>query len=321
MFSQTTKQVVCGGKSPGLETIDISTRRRSSFDFPATVTSVSTLSNGTVVANVRGSGIQLLRLGQEDVSLRQPTPPSLTVYSLDEGRIIATVPTTNDRVILLETATMSRVHSIPDTNRTVLDISLQHEVAVLCFKEWGDHCLQIRSFCNQYPQWTVATKGVPSVGSLSPACTRLVTLHDEYLGSFVYIWDAYYGTLLVRTPIENPRVPRPLAITFDSEDRFYFCDDTHREPYVINAASQIGNPYSHFIIRHPEQRLEGQVRERYYHLDDGHEWVLCGSQRICWVPPGYIGSDPASHCWVGSSLIMVGQDRTLRKLNFLKSSL
>ena len=61
-FSQTTNELVCGGKAPGLNTVDVSTGRRTRFNFPATVASVSTLSNGTVVANVRGSGIQLVSL-------------------------------------------------------------------------------------------------------------------------------------------------------------------------------------------------------------------------------------------------------------------
>ena len=91
-FSQNTKHLVCGGEVPGLETVDISTGCWTRFDFPAKVKSVSTLSNGTVVANVRGSGIQLLRLDQEHASPQQPTP--LTVYPLDKGRIITIVPAT-----------------------------------------------------------------------------------------------------------------------------------------------------------------------------------------------------------------------------------
>jgi hypothetical protein len=39
---------------------------------------------------------------------------------------------------------------------------------------------------------------------------------------------------------DDPHVPHPLDITFDSEDRFSFYDNTHRVPYVINTASQTG---------------------------------------------------------------------------------
>ena len=57
-FSRTAKQLVCGGETSGLETVDISTGRRIHFDFPATVTSISTLLNGTISANIPISGIQ-----------------------------------------------------------------------------------------------------------------------------------------------------------------------------------------------------------------------------------------------------------------------
>ena len=146
-LSQTTTQLVCVGEGPGLETVDISTGRRTHFDFSTTMTSVATLSDGAVVANVRDSGIQLLRLDQKDASPRQPTPPSLIVYSFDEGRIIAVVPTTGDCVTVLETATMSQVLSIPGQkdplvttdHTTVLDASLEHKVAVRRFQIGRSH--------------------------------------------------------------------------------------------------------------------------------------------------------------------------------------
>ena len=73
-FSQTAEQLVCGGGAPGLETVDILTGCRATFDFPATSTSISTLSSRTVVANARGSGTQLLRLHQGSASHWGQTP-------------------------------------------------------------------------------------------------------------------------------------------------------------------------------------------------------------------------------------------------------
>ena len=317
-FSQTTKQLVCGSETPGLETVDISTGRWTHFDFPATLTSISTLTNGTVVANVRGSGIQLLRLDQEHASPQQPTPP-LTMYPLDKGRIISIVPATNDRVILLETSTMSQVFSAP-TQRgdavhvTVLCASLENKIAVYCFAGAGRGYLQMWEFSRGYPRWTEPTSEPPSVCGLSPACTRLATFHNGRSRGFVCVWDMSNGSLVARTFIENSP---PLDITFDSEDRFYFYDITHREPYIINTSSQTGDPTIPTITPLATQRLDGQVLEKYYYLDEGREWVICGSQRICWVPPGYVGH---SYCWAGSSLVMVGQGGTLRRLTFLESS-
>ena len=320
-FSQTAEQLVCGGMFSGLEMVDILTGRRSRFDFPATVTSVSTLSNGTVVANVRGSGIQLLSLDQGRAPPRKPTPP-LTVCPLDKGRIIVIVPATNDRFTLLETSTMSQVLSTPVQKdlsvATVLCASLRNKISACCFQEGNEGYLQIWEFFCKRRRWTVPTKELPSAGSISPACTRLVTLHNVDSRKFLRVWNAYDGRPLAYISIGDPHAPRPLDITFDSEVRFYLHHDTYREPYVINTAPhQEGNRASHSIIHCAEQRqrLEGRVREERYCLDDGREWVLCGSHRICWVPPGYMGSVPPSH-WAGSSLVMLGQDGTLRKLTF-----
>jgi hypothetical protein len=59
-----------------------------------------------------------------------------------------------------------------------------------------------------------------------------------------------------------------------------------------------------------------QARQKEYCVDGGNEWVVSESQRICWIPPEYIASTPASHCWAKTSLFMVGQDGTLRELTF-----
>ena len=328
-FSQTTKQLVCGGNDPGLATVDISTGCWTRFDFPATAISVSTLANGTVVASFRGSGIQLLRL-DEDGPPRQPTPPPLAMYPLDKGRIITIVSATNHRAILLETATMSQVSSIPAqsvssvaTNHiTVLCASLENEIAVCCFKKQDTGYLQLWRFSRLNPQWTEATGALASVCSISPACTRFVTFHNAGSGGYIYVRDVGNGELLAWISVE---VPQPLDITFGSENRFYFYYDVHREPYVINTESRVDYfsryTYTSSITCGTKERLEGQVLGERYCLDDGHEWVTRGSQRICWVPPGYVGSAPACHCWVGSSLVMVGQDGTLRRLTFLEPPL
>ena len=319
-FSQTTQQLVCGGKNPGLATVDISTGCRAGFNFPATATSISTLSNGTVVANFRGSGIQLLRLDQEDGPPRQPTPPPLAVYPLDKGRIITIVSATNDRSILLESATMSQVFSIPPQearsadNTVVLCASLENRLAVLCFKKRVGSPLEMWKFSHQHPQWTVRTGGPASVGSISPACTRLVTSHNgsRILGDSIQVRDVCNGRLLAHV---SPLISRPLDIRFDSEDQFCFYYDVHRKPYVIDIVSRINNTITYSITRSTKPQLERQVLGESYRLDDDREWVVRGSQRICWVPPGYVGH---SHCWAGSSLVMVGQDGTLRGLAFLE---
>ena len=56
--------------------------------------------------------------------------------------------------------------------------------------------------------------------------------------------------------------------------------------------------------------------EKYYNLDDTREWVTCPTRRICWIPPGCIGSGNGSHCWARNVLVMAGHDGVLRKLIF-----
>ena len=319
-LSQTAEQLLCGGEVPGLETVDISTERRTHFDFPATVTSASTLPNGTVVANFRGSGIQLLNLDQEHALPQQPTPPLRTMYPLDKGRIIATVPTTKDRITLLETATMSQVFSVSTLEgmgnpcRTiVLCASLEKKIMVCC----SEGRLEMWEFSPKRWRWSEFTTGVIPTGSISPFCTRLVTFGNP--GGSIDVRDASNGTLMAQKFIDNRP---PLDITFDSEDRFYFYDKTHRVPYDIgtaNGPNDFNN--THCITRCAKQRLDGQVLQKRYCLDDGCEWVFCGSRRICWVPSGYIGSTPDSHYWAGHSLVMIGQGGKLRKLTFPEPSL
>ena len=324
-FSQTTNELVCGGKAPGLAMVDISMGRRTHVDFPAMVTSVSTLTNGTVVANIQGSGIQLLSLGQERASPGQPIPPPRARYLLDKGRIIATVPATDDRITLLESTTMSQVLSIPTQQASwgdngpnvVLCASLENKIAVCSLR---GHELTMWEFSHRNRRrWAVTIDVLPSVGSISPACTRLVTLHNVNWGAAIYVWDASNGTLVAQTSYRDPHALHPTDVTFDSEDRFYIHYSTYRKP--CNMTPRRGSPTAHSITHCAKERLEGQVLEKPYCLDDGREWVFCGSQRICWVPPGYIGLAPASHRWVGSSLVMVGQGGMLRKLTFLESLL
>ena len=325
-FSQINKALVCGMKTGGLMLVNVSPRGSTYFDFPAMITSVSTLSNGTVVANVGGSGIQFLSLDGGYVQSQGLIPSALTVYPLDKGKIIAIVPTDRDGIILLETATMSQVLTIPgqknfsgSTDRTVvLCASLENKIAVHCSTRGGKEYLQLWKFDSRYPRWTVQTNALSSAGCISPARTRLVTFGDGRSLSYICVWDMHNGRLLVTLDVDLS--PHPLDIAFDSEHLFHVNYDTHRVLYGVTASLQLGTP-THSVDRLEKISLDGWGREKQYYVDDDREWVVSGLQRICWIPPGYIGSDQASYCWAGSSLVMAGQDGTLRKLVFLELSL
>ncbi|KAF9644576.1 hypothetical protein BDM02DRAFT_927883 [Thelephora ganbajun] len=321
-FSKTTNKLMCGMKTHGLQLFDVSTRRWRHFDHPATITSVSAMSNGIAVANATGSGIQLLSLDEEYAPSRQPIASALAVYTLDEDRIIAIVPNELNRVILVEQATMSRVLTIPaqtgysiPTDRTViLCTSHENHMAVHCFEEGAKGNLQLWKFASPDPQWTVATWEVPSIGGISPTGSRLVTYHKGRYQTYVYVWDVENGKPQAKLLLKPPLPGCPLEITFESEDRFCFRYDNYLIPFVISS-SKSGTP-NHSINRRRQLSLVRQVQRKQYDVDDNREWVVSGSKRICWIPPGYIRSVQAGYCWAGSSLVMAGQDGTLRKLTF-----
>ena len=76
-FSRTSEELVCGMETHGLQLFNLSTRSLKYINHPGTVTSVSCLQNGTVVANFADSGIQLLSLDRYAPSQR-PTVSALT---------------------------------------------------------------------------------------------------------------------------------------------------------------------------------------------------------------------------------------------------
>ena len=54
-----------------------------------------------------------------------------------------------------------------------------------------------------------------------------------------------------------------------------------------------------------------------YVLDENLEWVVdAKSRRVCWLPPGCVTGIENGYCFVGSSIVMVGQDGIVRKLTF-----
>ena len=324
-FSQTTEELVCGRETDGLEVLNLSTGHWRHFDHPATVSSVFTLPNGGVVANVVGSGIQSLDLGEGYTPPQQVTVPALTAHSLDEGRIIAVLLTTQDHVVLLEFTTMSQLltipirntHAIPTNSAPVLCASRENRLAFYCFEEGGKGHLQLWRFGSNLPGWTVEINELPSIGGISPSGARLVAFHDAHHSAHIYVLDTQNGHFQANLLVDQSSPTTPLEIKFESEDQFHSQHNTYRIPYVISS-SESGTP-SHSITRHEQQPFVGES-QRYYEVDDFREWVVGPSKRICFIPPGYIGLSERGHCWIGYTLVMAGQDGVLRKFTFRKPS-
>ena len=334
-FSETTKELVCGMDTPGLALFSVSTRRWRRFDHPDTITSLSVLPNGTAVTNVADSDIQLLNLEEEYATSRRVFIPTLPVPLFDKARVIATISSVRNSIILLEVATMSplstitrKTNAVPTDRTPILCASLENRQVIHCFEERGKACLQLWKFGNILPKWTTEMDGLPSIGAISPGGTLLATLHNVDQQTRVCVRNAQNGRLHAQLLIHqfqsvflglNQAVQdsgseaiHPLEIEFESEDRFYTHHETYRTPFDLDLRKGATRP----IFRRSQLPLVGRPRETQYHVDVNREWVVRGSDMICWIPPGYISSGQGSYRWVESELVMVGQDGTLRKLTF-----
>ena len=319
-FSQITKELVCGTSNPGLQLFSVPACKRRRFYLPATITSVAVLPNGTAVANVTGTGIQLLDLEMRYTPPRQPTASILTVHAFDEGNIIAIVPTNLDRITLLESATMSlvltipaRTHMIPTDLPPILCASLKHRIAFLPFQDSAGAYLEMWRFGSGTPAWTVPIRGTRFVGGMSPSGSLLVVLRDYGSGAAVEIRNTEDGRNMAvgNTCLDWPSYP--LEVRFKSETEFHSCHNTYHVPFILSPPTS--DKCS--ITRGEKQPLDERP-QRHYNVDDAQGWVVGSSKRICWIPPGYIGSGRCCHAWAGDVLVMVGQDGVIRKLTFRK---
>ena len=250
-FSQVTKELVCGMSTSGIELFSIQARDWRQFNHPAAITSISTLSSGTIVANVTGSGIQLLSLDERYTPPQQETLSALTVHALDRGNIIVVSSTNPNQVALLESSTMSpllticvppdddidnNIDDIPINRPTIFCASLQHRVAVDHTESAYGTRLRLWRFGKGNPEWVDVTRRCRVVGGFSPSGSRLVVLHEHEVNRTIHvrIWDIQNGKLQVHQQITtaHPHV-QPLGVEFKSEERFYSQHDTYRILYVI----------------------------------------------------------------------------------------
>ena len=334
-FSQITTEFVCGAETPGLEVFSIPARSWRPFGHPATITSVSVLSSGTVVANVTGSGIQLLSLDEGHTPPQQLTISPLTVHTFDEGKIIAILPTTRDHIRLYRLAAMlplliipARTWPIPTDRPPILCASLEHRIAVCCFEDHHKTRLELWGFGVAKdpadfapvvaPIWAGKAPGPRLVGGISPGGSRLVVIGDNGPSSIVQLYRTKDGTCIGDLVVGRPWPGHPrLEVEFKSRDLFYFDHDDYRVPFTISQSESSKRPYS---ISRQEKLPSVKQPRRYYDIDDTREWVIGSSKRICWIPPGYIGSDNRGYWWAGDALIMSGQDGVLRMITFQKPS-
>ncbi|KAF9785164.1 hypothetical protein BJ322DRAFT_1061653 [Thelephora terrestris] len=320
-FSRTSEELMCGTRGHGLKAFSFSTRRWRCLKPSDTTTFVSSLPNGTIAAASVRSGIQLL--GLDDGHASPPElAPTRDVWILDQGRIIVIVPITRHHIELLETSSMSQLSAIPiqDTPTipanipTVLSASLENRVVVYCFKAGENVHLHLRKFGYTLPKWIVKINRLPSACGISPTGTRLVTFHNAERATRISVRDAKNGQLQAELLV-NQAYSLPPDITFDSETRFYSLHGPYRVSYDLDFSSRADTTRP--VIHHERQPWTAESSQRQRDVDSSHEWVVSGSERICWIPPGYIRSTQGGYCWAGSdTLVTVDEDGTLRMLTF-----
>ena len=202
-FSQTTKELVCCTYTGALELFDTSTRSWRKLDNPAEITSICTLSSGTLAVNTTDSFIQLLITENGTTRSRQLTAPTLAVRAFDQGKILAISTISGDHTLLLERGTMSEVLAIytgEDTfdSTTLLCASRKNRVAVYCSKSRMVDFLELRRFRNESPEWTVAIDCKPSLARISPEGSNIVTLYRVGFSTRIDVRSMRTGVPLAR---------------------------------------------------------------------------------------------------------------------------
>ena len=319
--SRTTEELVYGMGADEISVLNISGKLyiQRHLELPRTVKCISCLPNGTVAVDSGNSGVQLLSLDNRYACASRSTL-ALAVSTLDQGKIIALRSPTHGSIQLLETSTMSNPIAIlasdDSTNRlaAVLCASLKNRMVVYHLQLGGNTKLQLFRFSNKDPEWTAETNGRLSAGVISPAGSVLVTFHEAGRTTRICVWDARGGQLQAELSVDNFDSSPP-HITFDSEMRFYSNHKNYRVPYDHGFSLRTNT--AHSIIRHERQPWTVESSTKQYEVDGSREWVVSGSERICWIPPGYIGSAEGDYCWAGSNvLVMIGEDGVLRALTF-----
>ena len=318
-FSPTTEEIVCGMHGGGLKVLSFSTRSWRHFEYPRTPDFLFAAPNGTVVVGSMDSGIQVLSLDDEHA----PSPSlvsGLSVSTLDQGRIIMITPTACHHAHLLQTSTLAKLLTVsaPETLDTLftstLSASLENRITVYCFQGGWEIRLQLYRFGDRLPKWTRGMDSEPSVIAISPSGTRLVTSHSIKRATCIRMWGAGNGQLQAELSVDAFN-PLPSDIAFDSDTRFYSHHDNYRVPYDLNFSPRA--PTTRTIIHHERQPRTVESSESNYQVDSRREWVMRGSKRICWVPPGYLRHNTGGCCWTRSgTLLMMGDDQVLRALTF-----
>ena len=181
----------------------------------------------------------------------------------------------------------------------------------------GSPSVETRRFDTLLSEWGNTDEDVP-FGGLSPNFTWVVTVSGS--PQKLSLRNARHGLAIESRILTHDELQAGEAygVVFGSENRFYLkvAGPGWRVqiPYDI-VASPASGYYSHTITKGKPVPLQEPRATSPYILDENCEWVLdAESRKICWISPGNIRRGKGGHFWAGLSLVMVGDDRVVRKL-------
>lgn len=312
-----------------------------------TINSVGLLRSGHLVVNV-GDSIQLLAT---DYARPIGTIQEIShIYPLYNDRAICARSRDRRDVNLLDMETMKILAHFPIRSSGldpshIICASIERRIIVFCSSRPGGSTLKL--VIDEGPlRWEEYLLSPVLLGALSPDGNHLIIVtkgtgmdSSRDGGWELRLKHVLYGTELcmIKRTGELPSdigftsvtrfytedrwkisILRKLAAvsisTTDSEDQSRTVA-IRRDCYTLKA---LPDGWSYAIEEAAEEVLPVMQSHRYT-LDDDLEWVVdARSRRVCWLPPGYVSRIEDGHFFVGSSIVMVGQDGVVRKLTFIK---
>ena len=309
-----------------------------------TIHSMGLLWSGHLVANF-GKSIQLLELEYTQSPSADLDPEVARVCQLDNKVFYAS---SKDHVYLLDMETMKTL----TTYHPKLDergiwfrprficASIDRDIAVRCFqKRHGSFALKLHTITRTVHKWEKSLSQPVVLGALSPDGEWLVIVSGSEGPAGGKDWEL---ELSVRRVSDGENLAssftfkgrQPGNIAFTSKIRFYI--DDHRvfsaPPSDEDEDGSEGEDHHFrktFSLRalRSDRKIKEVSRKEIlptypYALDKNLEWVVDtkSRSRVCWLPPCYISGVENGHFFVGSSIVMAGQDGIVRKLTFRNPS-
>jgi WD40 repeat protein len=338
-FSGNGDRVVCASGTNDLQFFDTTTptpRWHKYPSHPGLIDSISLLKSGDLAVNV-GDSIQLLA-----AEYAQPSGNSLDlevshIHPLDNGRAISASSRGLTIVDLLDMETMETLadyNAGPDGREPwhIICASVDRCITILASK----FSLKMEVTGCDPPKWELILPHLALLGALSPDGEKFIIVAKESVGWKLCVRRVLDGKILGST-LQGDGVPKDAGFTSDT--RFYVdyeVKDDVEGALALAAASVSSEARLPTKPRHAVRPLRitfglipatngfdiWELGRRIspappYGLDENLEWVVdAGSRRVCWLPPGYISGIEDGHFFVGSSLVMAGEDGILRKLTF-----